>query len=860
MLSKLRQILSLIVALSLVTIPTSAGDAVKKSDAGQTYYVSLSGGSDDNDGLSEGAPLATVGKVNSLDLQPGDRVLFKCGDIWRADPLIITQSGSADSPITFGAHPPGCTDLPVLSGAQPISGWTLYAGNVYAADLSAGENAGRFAYGVNQLFRDGVRLTPGRWPNLDAGDGGYSTIDGQPASAQITDNELPAGDWSGAVAHIKGMRWYILNREVTGDAGQTLTLGANADCWGGSCAGWGFFVNNHLLTLDRDGEWFYDAATHTVYLYAEDSAPADDQVEGSVILRDDDRAWGGVVLGEDLGDEIAHVIVEALDIRQWYLHGITTPTNLRNYENSTITLRNNVITNLDGIGVNLATWVYDAYDGQSGWRGGNHVTVSDNVVDGANHKGINTYAKQSTISGNVIRNIALIANLGASGMGCGPTASGGYCTEDGDGIRIKVDKAADSGNHNSVTQNVLERIAYNGIDVFGHSNTLEHNVIRHACYAKGDCGGVRTFGNSNLTDTSVHDLAFNQNIIIEPIGNTDGCLDTYDPLFGFGLYFDNYTRDVAVTGNTIISATAAGVLFQRSTGSITGNTLYNNSAGTMYSAQVALGGSPTTITQHNGNVLYALKENARTLSLSERDRLTASDQNYFFHPYVQRHISSEGSRTLAEWQAYSGLDAGSSEAWFTLSTGDAPRSRIFYNDTPQTEVIDLGYTVYKDLDQNQVAGSLTLPPYSSRVLVASGGVADLDLKMALVGAPAVIPGSPLTYTLAVTNQGTSTATQVVLKHPIPAAVINSTWDASPSLAGIVVQSSSRYVWEMPDFAPGLGGVLTVTAALSEGLGTPFTLTLSANVTTPVNETTTDNNSALLLLGTWNEVFLPIVEK
>ena len=54
---------------------------------------------------------------------------------------------------------------------------------------------------------------------------------------QITDYELPAKDWTGAVAHIKGMRWYILNRHVTGSSGPTLHLGADAGCWGG-CGGW----------------------------------------------------------------------------------------------------------------------------------------------------------------------------------------------------------------------------------------------------------------------------------------------------------------------------------------------------------------------------------------------------------------------------------------------------------------------------------------------------------------------------------------------------------------------------------------------------------------------------------------------
>ena len=66
-------------------------------------------------------------------------------------------------------------------------------------------------------------------------------IDSQPADNQIQDAGLPAEDWSGAVAHIRGMRWYILNRQVTGSSGTTLTLGANADCWGADCSRLGLF-------------------------------------------------------------------------------------------------------------------------------------------------------------------------------------------------------------------------------------------------------------------------------------------------------------------------------------------------------------------------------------------------------------------------------------------------------------------------------------------------------------------------------------------------------------------------------------------------------------------------------------------
>jgi hypothetical protein len=110
----------------------------------------------------ESSPFANVSKINSLALQPGDTVRFKCGDVWHADSLIITQSGSAGQPITFTSYPADCTNQPELVGTQPISGWTLYGGNIYVADMSAGANAGKFLNGVNQFFLKAVRLPLGR--------------------------------------------------------------------------------------------------------------------------------------------------------------------------------------------------------------------------------------------------------------------------------------------------------------------------------------------------------------------------------------------------------------------------------------------------------------------------------------------------------------------------------------------------------------------------------------------------------------------------------------------------------------------------------------------------------------------------
>lgn len=688
------------------------------------YYVSASTGNDSNNGLSAGAPFKSVTKVNSLALQPGDSVLFKCGDVWRADPLTIVKSGASGKPITFGSYPAAdCANQPALSGSQPISGWTAQGNAIYAADLSAGANAGKFPNGINQLFRNDERLTLGRWPNLNAANGGYAQVEAQPASNRLTDAQLPSGNWSGAALHIKTIRWLLLNRNVTASSGTTLTVNDALSCWDGTCAGWGYFLNNHRLTLDQDGEWYYDSAANRVYLVSTGGAPAG--IEGSVIIDVDSSDWGGVVLGHHLMEHITYVTIQNLAVKNWYQHGITTPTNLEKADNGYLTIRYNTIRNVEAAGINLAVWIYDATDGVDGWRGGHHLTVSGNTIDGANYYGVDTYSVDSTFEDNIIRNIGLIKNLGQNGLGC--SFEGDNCTENGDGFRIKLDNPLHSARANVLRYNRLNGIAYNGVDVFGPDNLLDSNVIELACSTKGDCGGVRTFGRDNLTSTDVHGLTIRNNIIINPVGNTDGDNASFKPLFGMGLYIDNYSRDVTVTGNTIISATITGILYQNSTGRITGNTLYNNGRGTMVSPQVGLYESATRVSEMSGNILFALNPSARTLGLNSLGRLASSNNNYFFHPYLSRHIAAGGDKTLAQWHSYSGQDGASVEHWYTQSAGQPPRSRIFYNDTKSARTVDLGATAYLDLDQNAVVGSITLSPFSSIILIENG-LAGLTLQ------------------------------------------------------------------------------------------------------------------------------------
>ncbi len=680
---------------------------------GATYYVSSSEGDDNNDGLATDRAFETIAHVNTLLLNPGDQVLFKCGDRWRGETLRITRSGSAALPIRYASYPDGCADKPIISGAFPVTGWTPVGGQIYVADLDLGGNAGSFPMGMNQLFRDGTRLSPGRWPNLDEGDAGYSEIESQPASDRIQDNQLPAVSWDGALVHIKGMRWYIINRYVTQTTGSTLVLNEDAGCWDNDCTDWGFFLNNHPATLDQDGEWFFDAASNQVHIYS-DNAPAN--MEASAIMATNDDFRGGILLGRHLQEHISYVIIDNFEVSRWDMHGITTPTNLQSSDNFNLTIQNNHVQDVDAIGINLQTWVWDAAVGPNGWRGGHDHLVANNLVEGANHMGINTYTYDSDFIANHLRDIGLIEAAGLSGIGCGDTSFGGFCTEYGDGFRIKIDQVAFSGFGNLLQCNRLERIGHNGVDIFGSNNELSQNTIIESCYSKGDCGAVRTFGNGNLASTPVHDILLDENLIIDVIGNTDGCAPFFKPLFGIGLYIDHFSATVTASNNTIMDATIDGILYQNSSGTVSGNVLFGNNRGTMFRGQIGLYGSPTRVSLSD-NVMIGQQASARTLISDALVNVVASNFNYFFNAFEDANIHVSGQRTLSQWQSFSGMDAQSVANWYQLNPPDPPLAQLFLNNTKDPLQINLGGSTYLDLDQNLVTGSFTLQPSRSRVLV-----------------------------------------------------------------------------------------------------------------------------------------------
>ena len=95
------------------------------------FHVDATSGDDHNDGLSPEKPWRTLVQVNAAPLRPGDKVLFKRGEMWRGQ--LVPQSGAPDAPITYGAYGEG--EKPVLLGSvsrNDPQDWQHEGNNIWA--------------------------------------------------------------------------------------------------------------------------------------------------------------------------------------------------------------------------------------------------------------------------------------------------------------------------------------------------------------------------------------------------------------------------------------------------------------------------------------------------------------------------------------------------------------------------------------------------------------------------------------------------------------------------------------------------------------------------------------------------------
>jgi parallel beta-helix repeat protein len=394
-----------------------------------------------------------------------------------------------------------------------------------------------------------------------------------------------------------------------------------------------------------------------------------------------------------------------------------------------------------------------------------------------------------TIHHNTLRNI-------------GPTRNGGIGTE----INNTAIKCAFVDSC-WVHHNNIDSAGYCGISADGGYHLVERNVVRNAMLLNNDGGGLKSYGALS------HHITFRNNFVSTSDGTTEGAHNA--TFVTPAIYFDFNVNNCLVADNTVFDRTEMGIWQNAGNynNTLTGNVVFGCSYGIDLNSTPA---QPTPITgmavKHNVILTFSpdgIMFRQFALNIASANNQGVIDSNYYFQPY---NPESYAKRVIAgttnifsfpEWQAASVYDDHSipSFANWTLPQNDAV---LFMNQTDNDSTIDLGLTRYLDLDSNVVCGTITLSPYTSKVLIRTGDTCyqQVPLNLALQD-ETLADGDSACYNaiqvLTVAGDGSFVTVE-------PGAVVNLiAGERITFLPGTTIQSGSQLTARITltgDFCPG----------------------------------------------------------
>ena len=671
----LRHTGSLFLTLILLS-PVTAGIAFGAA----TYYIAADG-SDTNDGLNSATPWRTIDKINSLgkSLADNSSFLFRRGDVFRGE---IRLAGSTVN-ATLAAY--GTGENPVISGSVAITGWIPHNGNIYVADVS---HLIPPTEKIEQLFVNNQRILLARYPNVGEAlpdpDEGWLEVGTSSNKSSFLDPVLGAHDkpdnyWVGGNVRIRTFSWLFETRTIVASTSAgNITM--NADLSQTLAAfiqpGWGYYIDNIFGELDHENEWYFDSVARRVYLYAPGGAdPNTLLVEGAI---------------QDVGCSLVWhyhgTTIEGLTFRHQNVDGI----NIN--QSDGVEIRGCRFENIGHTGVNMA------------WNSLNlvveHNQFSDMLEFGikfiATTDGGGWNPGTSRLSDNFIRNTAIIAGYGGSGVAVA-------C-----GIRTYGVRGL------AITGNRIERTGYVGIQLEGGGHLVEHNQISRALLTLDDGGGIFVNSPDNITRS---------NIVTDTWGNRGPSSGTHNGgnfdnnQMGMGIFFQPDLAGNVVSNNTFANNRSHGIYPDRARNtSIRNNICYNNGSGAYQGSQLYLTGANGVT--HNvalaGNVLVSLAATQLAMRTDTAFAIGSYDNAALCNPYKAGQIRNGSVElTLPQWQASGAARDRNAVGCPPL---DEPQSHILINRSEMVKTYALGPGSFYDAAGLTIGEEVVVPAYSSQVV------------------------------------------------------------------------------------------------------------------------------------------------
>lgn len=620
----------------------------------QNYYISVSDpmANDANSGTTAATAWKTFAPLNAALAVSNavDTVFLKRGDTFRDSVRVLWGNG-----IVFTAY--GAGNKPIISGAEPVTGWTV-SGTYYEAP---------FTTRAYNFFANDLEQIVARYPDDGAG---YLTVDAA-ANNYLQDAGLSAIgtavlNQSQVCVHTAQWCWEksaIASASSTQINYATPTLRVPT-------ANYGYFLYDHINYLTTGKEWKYDASAHKIYYKPVSGSPAALNCEATV------RRYG-IELGSNasnisivniafekqlesgvgiLNAASTGVLVDSCYFARQYKYGVEIHA-------ANATVQNTYFRAVDGLAVFINST-------------GSAALVHHNIFrnnGGFRNSGIGQEINLSSIKGTFVNNCHIHHN---------DIDSAGYC-----GIAM-------DGTYNLIERNVIKNAmllnndgaALKSFGVGSHHNTFRNNFIS---LSDGNTEGNPPAASHFVTpaiylDFSAHHCTIEHNTIYNRTKR--------------GIFLNSGTNNNTVTGNVVhgcnycIDFNGSPIIPTPMTGmTVKHNALFvKETASTVVRLVDNTGG-------YNQGVI---------------------DSNYYFQPYTANRyglIPPASYYTFSNWQSTTGFDTHTRRS-FANWTYPTAYDTLFTNATDDVVTYTLSGK-YLDLDSADVCPTLTLQPYTAQILI-----------------------------------------------------------------------------------------------------------------------------------------------
>ncbi|MFD1316856.1 T9SS type A sorting domain-containing protein [Namhaeicola litoreus] len=718
----------------------------------------------------------------------------------------------------------GSGPKPVLTGAESLEGWQKFSNNLWVSTIKKR---------VNQVFYEGNVLQNARFPHIkddfSAEENYLKVTKAVNNQTFISDELIGHDDITGAFVQIQSADWIFSSCQIKGfDPGSGRITLDKAPAFSLD-KGDNFFIIDHVSLLDREGEWYYDKDSNKLFIYSALNPKK---------IKVDTSTGNGLDLTNSNNISIENISfnyysnrgVNALNCDNLSIQNCTF---LYCYEASILTKKC------------LKTSVINSY-----FKGGMQYCINLNIWEPS------TVVSNAIVQGNEIFEFAMLKQA----------TSKNFQT---------VMAISSHSKGDNISQNKIEKVGYCGIRLHGSEAIVENNFVKDFCLISHDGGGIKT-GAPSYDVVSADGSIIRNNITVNR--------NLGDKWLVAGIYIDDTTKDVLVSGNTISESYWGVYLHNNKRISLLDNKIYNTQKNGLLMVEDRNG----VLGEMKGNIvednqIFMLKTDETVLrirnSIGDHFDFARMDNNKYYNPYynntVSLKIASSNGRylNLPDWRKISNKDIKSSNNNFNWQVKNPEdRVRLIYNSEFNDKTFPLGAKNWEDLDGKIYAGNITLKPFSSvilfitdksvgsikahagedinlcygdsAILEASGGTSYKWSTGETSQRITVKPNSTTTYTVEVSNGSISDTDDVVVTvQPMPIA------NAGPDVtitegdsATLIANGGDGYLWSTGETVAEI--VVSPKATKTyEVIVTQNGCTAVDSVTVVVNSSTTTKGNA-----------------